>query len=117
MVGKRKGVCNGHATSLLLIVCLCAIIGCYFIKCSISCIFQGIAAIPNSAFYSPEHAHIASNYIRLCFGKVCKLALYICCKIYGCFMKLSALQEDSTLQEAYRLLRQWAAEIKSGKNL
>ena len=31
---------------------------------------QGIAAIPPSAFYSPEHKYMGAKYIRFCFIKV-----------------------------------------------
>ena len=29
----------------------------------------GVATIPTSGFYSPEHRHLADNTIRFCFAK------------------------------------------------
>lgn len=48
-------------------------------------IIQGLATIPVSAFYSPEHRKDFQNYIRFCFVK-----------------------EDSTLNAAEDILRKWS---------
>lgn len=50
---------------------------------------KGVAAIPPTAFYSPEHSHLSGKLIRFCFCK-----------------------DDSTLQAAYKRLREWAQEKK-----
>lgn len=44
----------------------------------ISLFVQGLATIPVSAFYSPEHAKEFDNYIRLCFVKVNSLKWIWC---------------------------------------
>ncbi|CAL8341893.1 unnamed protein product [Arctogadus glacialis] len=48
---------------------------------------KGLAAIPVSAFYSPEHGKEVQNYVRFCFTK-----------------------EDSTLNAAEDILKKWASE-------
>ncbi|XP_074607029.1 kynurenine--oxoglutarate transaminase 3-like isoform X1 [Acropora palmata] len=49
---------------------------------------KGIAAIPPSAFYSSQHKHHGSKYIRFCF-----------------------IKEDSTLQKGAKKLKEWKDEI------
>lgn len=49
---------------------------------------QGLATIPVSAFFSPEHSKEFDKYIRICFVKVNSLAhdfsqVFICCSL-GC---------------------------------
>uniref|UniRef100_A0A8C9WLN5 Kynurenine--oxoglutarate transaminase 3 n=1 Tax=Scleropages formosus TaxID=113540 RepID=A0A8C9WLN5_SCLFO len=46
---------------------------------------KGLATIPVSAFYSPEHCKDFQNYIRFCF-----------------------IKEDSTLNAAEKILREWS---------
>ncbi|KAG7246388.1 hypothetical protein CRUP_010191, partial [Coryphaenoides rupestris] len=48
---------------------------------------KGLAAIPVSAFYSPEHSKEFQNYVRFCFTK-----------------------EDSTLCAAEEILKKWSSE-------
>lgn len=48
---------------------------------------KGLAAIPVSAFYSPEHGKEFQNYVRFCFTK-----------------------EDSTLDAAEEILKKWGSE-------
>lgn len=47
---------------------------------------QGVALIPVSAFYTPEHSHLSGMMVRFCFGKVrpacmCGTSPCICCLI------------------------------------
>ncbi|PFX30386.1 kynurenine--oxoglutarate transaminase 3-like isoform X2 [Stylophora pistillata] len=49
---------------------------------------KGIAAIPPSAFYSPEHKYMGAKYIRFCF-----------------------IKEDSTLENGAKKLKEWKAEL------
>ncbi|MBN3297584.1 KAT1 transaminase, partial [Amia calva] len=48
---------------------------------------KGLATIPMSAFYSPEHQKDFENYVRFCFVK-----------------------EDSTLRAAEKILREWSVK-------
>ncbi|KAL5484469.1 hypothetical protein EMCRGX_G020977 [Ephydatia muelleri] len=48
---------------------------------------KGVAAIPPTAFYSQEHSQLSGKLVRFCFCK-----------------------DDSTLQAAYKRLREWAQE-------
>ncbi|CAL8318228.1 unnamed protein product [Lota lota] len=48
---------------------------------------KGLAAIPVSAFYSPEHGKEVQNYVRFCFAK-----------------------EDSTLTAAEEIFKKWGSE-------
>ncbi len=62
-------------------VCCFVISNLLFIRLAFKlCLFvcvQGIASIPPSAFFGPEHKHISGKLIRFCYCKVC-VCMYVC---------------------------------------
>lgn len=68
---------------------------------------QGLATIPVSAFYSPEHGKDFDKYIRFCFVKVSPTTLVGCKFSLLTSRIIFTPQEDSTLDAAADIFKKW----------
>lgn len=76
---------------------------------------KGLAAIPVSLFFSPEHRKGFDKYVRFCFVKVIKhssqwalSALTAWCHLHALLTTHSLfMKENSTLDAAADILKKW----------
>lgn len=76
-------------------------------------IIKGLAAIPVSLFFSPQHRKNFDKYVRFCFVKVMKHGFLWILVLAWCHFHVALtthslfMKEDSTLDAAVDILEKW----------